>query len=197
MKKTLSLIAIVGSLLTTSAYAKTEGNYAGIDVLRTSAKHKYESNGLTGSKFDDSSIGVGVNYKHAFNFNQVFLAPGVFFDQLGTKSKDSDGGKVSASYRYGAKLDLGYDITDDFAIYFTNGFSNLLYSVDWNNTGDGKKSASKLGYVYGGGLSYKIAKNLVVNLEYNTQSVDLKTPSTGSKVASSIRVAKVGLSYNF
>ena len=197
MKKIIFIAALTLTLATSSALAKTEGNYVGIDVLRTSAKHKYESNGLTGSKFDDSSIGVGVNYKHALNFNQVFLAPGVFFDQLGTKSKDSDGGKVSASYRYGAKLDLGYDITDDFAVYFTNGLSNLLYSVDWNNTGDGKKSGSKLGYVYGGGLSYKIAKNLVMNLEYNTQSVDLKTPYNETKVASSIRVAKVGLSYNF
>ncbi len=36
MKKTLSLIAIAGSLLTSQAYAKTEGNCVGIDAKKRS-----------------------------------------------------------------------------------------------------------------------------------------------------------------
>jgi opacity protein-like surface antigen len=217
MKKFIALAALLATLATSSALAKTEGNYVGIDVLRTSDKHKFKydenNNGiLNTAKFNGTaSSGIGINYKHAFNFNQIFLAPGVFFDKLGTNSQFYDA-KLKSNYRYGAKLDLGYDITDNFAVYFTNGLSNLNYSVSGNTyefnektyqddvSGSFKKSRSKLGYVYGAGLSYKIAQNLAVNFEYNAQSLTLK-PKVGEgfdvKVASTIRVAKVGLLYNF
>lgn len=196
MKKIIAIAAIAATIATSSALAKTEGNYVGIDILKASSSHRYKSDVGNSGKFDDSSIGIGANYKHAFNFNQVFLAPGVFFDQLGTKAKDSDGDPTSVKYRYGAKVDLGYDVTNDFAVYFTNGFSNVSYKVDWRSVSE-KKSGSELGYFYGAGLSYKIAKDVTAGLEYNTQSVDLKTPHTGTKVASDIRVAKIGVSYNF
>ena len=43
MKKTLSLIAIVISLLSSQAYAKTEGNYVGIIASRNIVKIKNTS----------------------------------------------------------------------------------------------------------------------------------------------------------
>ena len=81
MKKTLSLITIAGSLLATSAHAKTEGNYLGIDVLRSTAKVKSTStlasdnaDGL-GSFYNhknrDSAYGFGLSYKYAFNFKII------------------------------------------------------------------------------------------------------------------------------
>jgi opacity protein-like surface antigen len=196
MKKIIAIAAIAATLATSHALAKTEGNYVGVDILRTTAENQYKPDGGYG-KFKDSSVGVGVNYKYAFNFNQVFLAPGVFFDQLGTKAKDLDGDNVSANYRYGAKLDLGYDITDEFAVYFTNGLSALNYEVNWKSV-DEKKSATQLGYFYGAGLSYKVIKDVVLSFEYNNQSLNnLKTPDASTKVKADIRVAKIGISYNF
>ena len=189
MKKTLSLIIIAGSLLANSAYAKTEGNYVGIDILRSSTEHKY-----AGISVKDKSAGFGANYKYAFNFDKIFLAPGVFAERLGSKVTDDLNETTTTNYRYGAKLDLGYDVTDNFAAYFTNGFANVRYKLDDH---DGYvESKSAVSYFYGAGLSYKILKNLTMNLEYNTQSPSF-TNVNGVKIKSDIKVTKIGVSYNF
>ncbi len=58
------------------------------------------------------------------------------------------------------------------------------------------ESKSVVSYFYGAGLSYKILKNLTMNLEYNTQSPSF-TNVYGVKIKSDIKVAKIGVSYNF
>ena len=189
MKKTLSLIVIAGSLLASNAYAKTEGNYVGIDILRSSVQHKYQDTSIK-----DKSTGFGINYKYALNFDKIFLAPGVFAERLGAETTDDQNQTTSTNYRYGAKLDLGYDVTDNFAAYFTNGFANFNYKLD-DHAGYAE-SKSVIGYFYGAGLSYKILKNVTMNLEYNTQSPNF-TNANGVKFKSDVRVAKVGVSYNF
>ena len=189
MKKTLSLIVIAGSLLASNAYAKTEGNYVGIDILRSSVQHKYYD-----TTVKDKSTGFGANYKHAFNFNKIFLAPGAFAERIGTEVTDDQNETISTNYRYGAKLDLGYDVTDNFAAYFTNGFANLSHKL--NDHAGYTESKSVTSYFYGAGLSYKILKNVTMNLEYNTQSPNF-TNAYGVKFKSDVRVAKIGVSYNF
>ena len=97
MKKTLSLITIASSLLASQAYAKTEGNYLGIDVLRSAAKVKSTSTLASDQVGDaspyyahnkkDSSYGVGLNYKYAFNFNSFFIAPGASYNMLNNDVK--------------------------------------------------------------------------------------------------------------
>ena len=134
MKKTLSLIAIVGSLFATSAYAKTEGNYVGIDVLRSTAKVKSTStlasdnaDGL-GSFYNhknrDSAYGFGLNYKCAFNFNNFFVAPGISYEFLNNDVKSGFIDDSSNYFSQNIKLknsvsfrtNVGYDINDQFAI---------------------------------------------------------------------------------
>ena len=189
--KTISIIALTLTLATSPALAKTEGNYVGIDILQSSVKHKY---------FDESdkdkSTGFGLNYKYAFNFDKIFLAPGVFTEKLGlkTRNKIDQNATISTNYRHGVKLDLGYDITDNFSAYFTNGFASFDYKLDDN---DGySESKSIISYFYGAGLSYKILKNMAMNLEYNTQSPNF-TNTYDVKLKSNAQIAKIGISYNF
>lgn len=199
-KKLLIITSLVAALSSSAAFAKTEGNYATLSVLRSSVENKYKNQPpapITGiDKSKDNAIGIGLDYKHAFNYNNFFIAPGAFLEQIGSKAKDEDGNKVNINYRYGVKADLGYDITDNFAVYFTNGFGSVNYKV----TDDVEtKKGNKINYFYGLGLGYNLNKELAFNLEYNTQKADLKTPYLPhcDKLDSKIDVIKLGVSYRF
>lgn len=191
MKKSLMLLSIIASLASANAYAKTEGNYAGFSILRSSQVS------IGDGKFDDSSIGFGLDYNHALNFNNFFVAPGVFAEKIGTKAKDSDGDNVSLDYRYGAKVNIGYDVVDNFAVYFTNGLVATAGKVDWKSIGE-KKSSTELDYFYGAGFTFKVNKDIAVNLEYNAQKSNFSTPYDNlEKAEAKLSMFKLGVSYNF
>ena len=199
-KKLLTAASIAAVISASSAFAKTEGNYVGLDLLRSHVKHKYVvSDGSQYKDFNDSAAGFGLNYKYAFNKDNFFVAPGVFAEKIGTKAtKMKDIDKTRLNYRYGVKADIGYDVTDGLAVYFTNGLSSTNYSVAFSD--DGKKSGNKLGYFYGFGLSYNVSKEATINLEYNAQSMDLNAPNIqeGSvKAETDLSVMKIGVSYHF
>lgn len=205
MKKSIIIACAISSMATmssaSSALAKTQGHYAGVNVLRSSATNQYKSSEIIAGnygEFSDSSVGFGADYKYAFNYGKTFLSPGLFFDNLGLESQDQDGDSVSSDYRYGASLDLGYDISDNFSLYLTTGVANIGYEVDWKSSGQ-KESGSKVGYIAGIGASYKVSESVALNLEYNAQSTDFKTPDNGgiNTVTSDIKVLKFGASYNF
>ncbi len=200
MKKIIAIAALTAALASSSAFAKTEGNYVGIDFLKTSVTNRYQSSGGKAAgyeKFDNTSNGVGVNYKHAINFNDVFVAPGVFFDRLGSEATDVDGGTLSTQSRYGAKLDVGYDVNENFSAYVTNGLAHVKYNI--NLPSNSTSTGAEISYFYGAGLSTKITKDLSLNVEYNTQTLSIATPKiTGADhIKSKLNVAKLGLSYNF
>ncbi len=200
MKKIIAIAALTAALASSSAFAKTEGNYVGIDFLKTSVTNRYQSSGGKAAdyeKFDNTSNGVGINYKHALNFNDVFIAPGVFFDRLGSEATDADGGTLSTQSRYGAKLDVGYDVNENFSAYVTNGLAHVKYNINLPN--NSTSTGAEISYFYGAGLSTKITKDLSLNVEYNTQTLSIATPviDGADHIKSKINVAKLGLSYNF
>ncbi|MBP7710550.1 MAG: porin family protein [Rickettsiales bacterium] len=201
MKKLLITTSILATLVTSSGFAKTEGNIVGVNLLRASATNEYQVTDATASNyapFKDSSVGFGASYKYAINFDKIFVAPGVFFDQLSLKAKDQDDDTVSASHRYGAKVDVGYDITDNFSAYVTGGLANVSYKVDWKSANQ-KKSGSQASLIAGLGVAYKVTENVTLGFEYNTQSPTFKTPDNGgiNEVKSKIQVAQIGVAYNF
>ncbi len=200
MKKFMAIAAVSAVLITSSAFAKTEGNYLGIDFLKTSSSNRYQQYGSksTYPTFDNNSNGVGINYKYAKNFDQIFVAPGVFFDRIGAESKDQSARTLTTNSRYGAKLDLGYDLNDSFALYFTNGVANVNYEVNAAVAG-GRGSSSKMGYFYGGGAMAKISNDLSLTVEYNTQTLNIPVNALASAdhIKSTLGVAKIGLAYNF
>lgn len=71
--------------------------------------------------------------------------------------------------------------------------------VDYLTLGQGlgKKSGNETGYFYGLGLGYSINEKIAVNLEYNTQSLDLNTPVAGLDLENDLSIIKFGVSYNF
>ena len=92
-KKLLAVASLVAILSASNVFAKTEGNYVGVDLLRTSVDAQYEpTNGY--KKFGNNGIGVGLHYNHAFNHKGMFLAPGVFVEKNAVTSRDRDGDNV-------------------------------------------------------------------------------------------------------
>ncbi len=214
MKKSLAIILAAATFYSSAAFAKTEGNYFGINILHVSASHKYRVADLTDSsrgKFDDSAIGFGASYKHAFNFGKTFLAPELFFDKLGTVARDNTNEASAAEqpssmelqYRYGAKLNLGYDLEDNLAAYVTAGAANVgfQYNSEAAASGtNGLKSNSTFGYLYGLGVTYKANKDVGLNLEYNKQTIESKISNAGNgtnHLRSNIGVFKVGAVFAF
>lgn len=205
MKKLVTVSSVIAIFAASSAFAKTEGSYVGVSLLSTKSQHQYKNSDGTsitaGGKFSNtSSRGYGLDYKYAFNFNNVFVAPGVFFDKLGTSAGDNAGlgEPVEIKNRYGVKLDIGYDITDQIGVYFTNGFAKTRYTVDWTGGGAGTKAGvTPLHYFTGIGALFHATKNITLNVEYNTQHISGQTPEFGVTVRSKIDVVKAGISYHF
>ncbi len=184
-----------------SVMAKTQGNNVNVNLTYNKSSHRYSS-GNTISRnypeFDNSKIGFGAAYKYSFNFNDIFISPGAFFDQIDTKAKDKDGDTVKINNRYGLRLDVGYDISDDLALYGFGGLANVKYKVDWASVGS-KKSDRETSPLFGAGLIFYPSKDIALNIEYSHQSVDLNTPDNVglNKTKTDISSIKIGFGYNF
>ena len=187
MKKIIAITSTFAVLAAASASAKTEGNYLGIDLHRAVTESHYDTRttGATNTidKRYDQNLGFGLSYKYAFNFDKIFVAPGVFFERIGTNAKIATGENNDDHYfqvknRYGVKLDIGYDIKDDFAVYLTGGLSYTGYKTNHSDaTGTGIPetfAGSKPGFLYGFGAIQKISDNVSIGAEYNTQALATK-----------------------
>ncbi|MES2677165.1 MAG: outer membrane beta-barrel protein [Pseudomonadota bacterium] len=226
MKKTLPLIVIASSIfLASQANAKTEGNYAGIDLIKNSVQVNSHSNLASDQenfsefythKKNDSGYGVGINYKYAFNFDNFFIAPGVSYNLLNNEAKtgfDDGFAPYSQSMKLKSQLsfqtNFGYDITDQFSAYVPVGVSLFSYELNTSdNNGSGgvinnKKSGVESALFFGFGLAYEPIKNWVVNLEYNKfQSFEVTSATAtvdGGKIVAknNVDALKVGVSYKF
>jgi opacity protein-like surface antigen len=207
MKKTL-IISIILFLLSGAAYAKTEGNYVGLSYINTNIDDDiFNISGLfgTNNRVNVSKSSVGVNYKYAFNYHDFFVAPGLFFDYSNVEGTDKVyGNDYKLKYRYGARIDLGYDFTDKFAIYLGGGFANNISETNTTYTyppGPKTKISSNdvrsLGLI---GTKYSITPNIDLNLEYEFSStVAMKTvPNAGFDTNDFIlTVIRAGIAYKF
>lgn len=208
MKKTLSLIAIASSLILSSQANAKDGFYAGADLLLSNAKYKYlnrtnyvipsEVGGV--DKIDGNGVGVGVSAGYKKYFDQVFVAPEVFYDYLNTSTKDyffvydaSD--KINLRSRYGAKLNLGYDLTDKFSAYANFGMAQVNYLN--KSTGLSQGKVSYFAPVYGLGALYKLNDSWSVRAEINQQKLNVRYYYYGDASKVTINTLKTGLVYNF
>lgn len=194
MKKLLIATTVIGSLISSMAFAKTEGNYVGVYVLATKFKDTFNN-----KREDSIDAGLGINYKHAINFDGLFVAPGVYFNY--NNASVDDGGAFTyeleskLKYSYGVKLDLGYDITDKFAA-----FTSIAYQENRIEYDDADPSpASSLdrdyrveSFVYGVGAKYSVNDNVDVNLAY--EYVEYKNHPERSINPD---IVKIGASYKF
>lgn len=199
-----------------SALSKTTGNYISFEMLRseTSFQEKSASSAkteyLAGTASDDG-FGVGFAYKRSYAIEEVFLAPGLFLELNNTEAKmtKKDSGttnenrKLALRDRYGIRLDVGLDVTNEVAPYITFGVANVDYSTtDWSQTpSDAKtKSGNKVGGFFGAGLKVELIKNMAIYFEWQSQkSFNAKTAaaSGGGGFDTKIDVMKLGIAYKF
>lgn len=219
MKK-LVLPAVALSLIaTTPALAKTEGSQIGVDFLSVKTSYRQRSHVKTSGIWREavptqsgSTFGAGLRYSYAFNLNGFFIAPGVIFEQdsFGASTHGDNKDRVQTKRRYGAKIDVGYDIADVVSPYATAGFARVSYKTRGNGyDGSGKLvTADRSGFAatpfFGGGLRIALAKNIAMNVEYNYQKFTTQNaiPSdvtylNKQTTRTKIDVVKVGFSYNF
>ena len=226
MKKTLSLIAIVISLLSSQAYAKTEGNYVGIIALRnivkinntsTLASDNQDGNSFYNHSNKDSTYGFGLKYSYAYNFNNFFATNEISYELLNSKINsgffdEADNyfsQKIKLKNALTLKSNLGYDFNDKFAIYIPIGISRFGYDfetadVGFDNKKFTKKSNNQSATFVGFGLSYEPIKNWILNLEYNKyQNFKITSVENATNAGGKIRTKtnldsiKLGLSYKF
>jgi len=142
----------------TKSETKTVGNYLGVDFINTALRYEqinimpanYENldyfNGIPRERTEKqykSKDGFAIKYLYAINFNGIFLAPEIFYHHINLKLYDrknelDDYDMTLYKYfgyrynkihnQYGAKLNLGYDINSDFALYGFVGISRIKYS---------------------------------------------------------------------
>ena len=220
MKKLLIISSLIASLAASSANAKTEGSYLGIDLLKanTEVKTSKVSSNNADTYFNtttkDSQNGLGLNYKYAINMNNFFIAPGLFYESIGAETKVDDKANqytqnVKIKDRYGVKLDLGYDIMDKFAVYLPVGFASTNYELSTKDSFgtsylSTKTTSKDTSIFYGVGFAFYPIEKLAISLEYNRSKIDLKSGgnvaligNTTLKASANLDVIKLGVAYKF
>jgi opacity protein-like surface antigen len=192
--KLFTLFAILTGI-SSVALAKTEGNYFSGSIIYNRASLNQGSSGTNDINYKDTAnaAGFGVAYKRAFNYNNIFIAPGVFAEKNNLKSTVGST-TVNIKNRYGFKADLGYDLENDLAIYLTGGLSFLSYKTT-NDAGKESDNA-RSSWFYGAGIRQDYSENVSFDLEYNTQSFSALTMSS-HKVKVDDNTVKIGLNYKF
>ncbi len=213
------------------AFAKTEGSYLEVDYIRSKeefyerAVKSTKPMGATSSRFSHDHGGWGLNYKYAFNvadsldclcvevapsiLEKVFIAPGLIFEVNNVKARSNNeknsNTELTVKNRYGAKLDIGYDVHDRFAPYFTFGYVGIHYkTINSSRIEDNgeTKTANLYDWFYGGGFKVDYNKEISLNFEYNKERFRAKTTTDGYKnytalFISRLEVFKIGVSYRF
>lgn len=192
MKKILVTTAVLGSLASTPAFAKTEGHYVGADFLITN----FEAVDAFDEKHDEYSFsGVGLNYKYALNFNNMFIAPVIFASYNNATSKFNDSMadlyEAKLRYSYGAKVEVGYDVTNELAIFATGGFAQNRIREDWSWAGT-KEDITAESWIYGGGIKYSVNDQIDVGVAYEKSDYDVRTAHNID-----IETIRVGFAFNF
>jgi len=177
MKKNLIASLLCALLISSASYARDrDAGYAGADIILTTADHRHDDNNVR--------LGLGIDLGYRKNFDRVFLAPEVFYDQFDSSNSKT----LQFNGRYGAKLNLGYDFDQNISGYLTYGLANLRYQL--NSSTD---TQNKFTSIYGLGLLFKINRNWDAKAEYTQQRFD--TPYSLGTVK--LNVLKVGVLYYF
>ena len=204
----LTLISYFLLSFNSSVFAITVGNYFGVDLVTTSLNFQnlqyFQSSTMSHRHTNSSSTqSFGLNYNYAINYDNFFLAPGIIFeknDTLNNLNRQSNNNGIEKYYkksfssikkRYGIKLDLGYDISNEIAVYGTIGkavnyyknFSSSIRYDDYTGLIEGPycsvacpavtenpfrvAGGKKHALFYGGGFRMKIKNDWYLTGEYN------------------------------
>jgi len=224
--KSRNIIFVAAAFLAvtnSSSYAKTQGSYVDLNIIRTdisAIKTNYQltdpatttigsaDNSEYDSFRDDDKVSYGLAYKYAFNFdNGLFVAPSLFFDysNVSASADTSTYYKKSLKHRGGVKANIGYDITDKLSFFVNGGYAYNRYKVATYYDGEiYKGSGYDFAPSYGFGAKYSITDNLDLNLEYELSKITMEDPEIYknsltiiSETELDLRVLRFGVSYKF
>ncbi len=199
MKKptTLASFLLLFAIVSTESFAKTEGNYVGLDIIKAKSSYS-DKKAIPYYINDDDDTSVGVNYRHAFNLDSIIIAPELFYDDLRLKMIDSYSDQWKVNSRAGLKLNLGYDFTDKFAILANAGVARTDYKVDWRSINSFKKDYSD-DLILGIEAKYTIYDNIDLSLKYDTSRVRITEPLPvgATSYDFKIQTTRLGISYKF
>lgn len=208
----------MGLFLSLDASAKTNGSYLSADLIRSQVRfyEKFSQGTNTTTRIDKPSFknargGFGFTYKYAFNYGNFFVTPGAFYEKnnLVITGDPEKTRSLEVKDRFGAKVDVGYDLTDNFAIYAIGGYSGVNYkSRNYSYQGGGElTSRTKSDIVgsafYGAGLKVDLNKDFSVSAEYTSQKFSARTriPNDYNNHKGSYKtrldVAKISFAYRF
>lgn len=198
------LILCLTFLATQKSFAKTSGNYISIDFVKTDLTFALEKIYKNTKEKQLETIatpnyGIGFKYNYAFNYKNIFISPGIFFENNNAKNfynissvsaewKKTYYGDTFAkvNQRYGAKVDIGFDVTDAFSIYgtigkainnytsYTSVYGNY-YSAQVTQNHWVLSNSKQSSPLYGAGFRIKLFSNLLLNGEYNYSRFSVKT----------------------
>ena len=226
MKKLILLSLSLFILTNSQGFARTQGSYLGVDGVFTYGlfNDRFSANGVPTQndsphfRGKSKSPGFGVNYKYAINFGGPYIAPTIFYERPNTvlNGDNEDENTVAdqnvrleIKNRFGAKIDVGYDITDNIAIYALGGYAGVHYtSTKYSFLGTSivrNRSTTDIveSFFYGGGMKVDFNQDFSMNLEYNNQQFDAnyRTPNnfknTNGTYNTIIHVAKLGFAFRF
>jgi len=204
-------------LFSTNLQARTVGNYVGIDLIKTNLSFSMEksvsepNHKIIKSRqtVPSSMHSFGFKYNYALNYRGFFISPGLIYERNNVNNPfnyssaggDSDIVFYGKSYskitqRYGIKLDLGADISNDLSIYGTIGhavnyyetYGSLYQDREYTKIEETKITVSenpwklnkgrKSAPFFGGGFRIKLYKNLLLNGEYNFTRFTIDTKAS-------------------
>jgi opacity protein-like surface antigen len=199
MKKNLLITTALAEVISFYAFAKIEVNYVGLNLLYTNVEALDVDAADNTVKHDDSDFSLGVSYSHAFNFDGFFVAPELFYDynnaDVEARYADQSGGasKYTMDNSVGIKVNVGYDVSDEFAVYASIGRALVRTEVDSiPSTGDGKSNEEA--DIFGLGVKYNLNENLGLSLGHDILQADFTGfPNDNANY----NTTKLGVSYKF
>ena len=218
MKKII--LSLIFALAFPAVASAKSGAYVGVNANHSNARHKVAviSNDDAGTfnfnlvypniETSEKNIGFGFDLGYKFSSNSVFIAPELFFDQLNNSAQDplaADYGDYSVykadrivlNYRYGAKLNLGVNLTSKLAGFISGGVANVDYDNEWQSFPARNYNGAKLAGIYGVGISYDLTDSITAKASYDWQKFAIRYGFEGWRSSVDLRVAKVGIAYNF
>ena len=148
MIKKIAIFSAIFSITSFNANAKTEGVAVSISALATIKEVPITDTGKNDAVVGHNShwtISPGFSISKAYNFNNFFIQPEIFFDDNNLTSKSfteqpassvygagytgsyNNRHIMSLKYSYGGKINIGKDLSDKVAVFGILGYTENRY----------------------------------------------------------------------
>ncbi len=190
-----------------------KGFYVGLDATYIDARHSYSNNTIDDdtappSRLNTSSEDFGYAFSGGYRYNmgKFFVAPEAFYDFLNSRAKDfyvhdgsePAGSSIRINYRYGGKMNFGYQLTERFSTFLNVGVAKTRYHQNWDSDTYKKKyDNAKRGVVWGVGVIYSLSDHWATRVSYDYERLKTRYVDQGFQDLIKLHVVKAGLVYSF